>query len=221
MNKTKAKTWNGYFEDYVQRARERGIEPVALLDEEWYDGKKTAESSVLPYISPESVVLEIACGVGRVSRHVASHCKQLCCTDILAEALSQTKHELRQFDNVVFRLLNGYDLEGFADNRFDCVYSFTTFFHFDFELVVVYFAEIKRVLKPGGIAVLEFKRWQDAQDVRQLLDKIESRGGIREYEADLDKWRYVSVEMLKLLCDYFEFDVVGQNLTRFAFRKLA
>ena len=49
MSTTKAGTWNGYYHDYLIRARARGIEPVALLDEEWFDGKTTAHTSVLPH----------------------------------------------------------------------------------------------------------------------------------------------------------------------------
>ncbi len=88
-------------------------------------------------------------------------------------------------------------------------------------MVVAYFAEFKRVLKPNGIAVIEFKRWQDEQDVQQLLEKTESRGGIRKYEADLDKWRYVSLELLAFPCNHFGFEIVNENLTRFTMRKPA
>ena len=69
--------------------------------------------------------------------------------------------------------------------------------------------------------MIEFKRWKDKQDVQQLLEKIESRGGIRKYEADLDKWRYVSLELLALLCNHFNFEIVDGNLTRFTMRKTA
>jgi len=221
MNTTKAEIWNGYYHDYLIRACARGIEPAALLDEEWFDGKTTAHTCVLPHLNSESVVLEIASGIGRVGRFVASNCRKLVCTDILEEALCEAKNNLEQFDNIDFDVTNGYDLQKFSANQFDCVYSFTAFFHFDFELVVAYFAEIKRVLKPNGIAVIEFKRWKDKQDVQQLLEKIESRGGIRKYEADLDKWRYVSLELLALFCNHFNFEIVDGNLTRFTMRKTA
>ena len=109
------------------------------------------------------------------------------CSDIIDEALTEAKINLKDFNNVSFQKINGYDLRVFDDNYFDLVYSFTTFFHFDFELVLKYFEEIKRVLKPAGIAIIEFKRWQDKKDVTELLEKIEAQGGIETYEKELDK----------------------------------
>ena len=134
---------------------------------------------------------------------------------------NETEKDLRHFRNVIFRKINGYDLRAFNNNYFDCLYSFTTFFHFDFELVVNYFAEIKRVLKPEGIAIIEFKRWMDTKDVINLLNIIEQQGGIQKYEAELDKWRYVSKEMLEVLYDYYNLTVIDKDITQFTFRKEA
>jgi ubiquinone/menaquinone biosynthesis C-methylase UbiE len=214
----KGQGWKGYYDYYLTEARRQRVSPLAMLDEQWYDGRITAEA-VLPYLSPASDVLEIACGIGRVSRFVAPHCRQLHCADILDEALEAAKTQLAGFNNISFDKINGYDLTGYQSESFDCVYSFTAFFHFDFELVVSYFAEIKRVLKPRGIAIIEFKQWKDKRDVRQLLDKIEDQGGLEIYHAELDKWRYVSKEMLAILCDFYDLEVVNPDVTKFTFRK--
>lgn len=215
----KEKQWEGYYTYYFSEAARRGVNPLEVLDEQWFDGRRTAEVCVLPYISKESTVLEIACGIGRVSRFVAPHCKYLYCTDVLEEALSEVMKNLKHFKNVSFQKTNGYDLRGFKAEYFECVYSFTAFFHFDFELVANYFSEIKRVLKPGGIAVVEFKRWIGNRDVIELLDKIEHQGGIKKYEVELDKWRYVSKEMLEVLCAYYDLRVIYDDITKYTFRK--
>lgn len=215
----KEKQWQGYYASYLDKASQRGVSTLDILNEEWFDGQRTAEECVLPYISKDSVILEIACGIGRVSKYVASKCKYLFCADIIEEALEEAKNNLKQYSNISFKKINGYNLIGFHENYFDCVYSFTAFFHFDFELVVKYFYEIKRVLKPGGIAIIEFKRWEDKNDVIELLDKIEEQGGIENYEKELDKWRYVSREMLQILCDYYDLLIVDDNTTKFTFKK--
>jgi ubiquinone/menaquinone biosynthesis C-methylase UbiE len=214
----KEQEWEGYYRPYLAHARRRGIEPLALLDDEWADGRETA-LSVLPHLSESSVVLEIACGIGRVSRHVASHCRRLHCADILDEALAEARSQLRGFDNVLFEKINGYDLRRYDAGSFDCVYSFTAFFHFDFELVVHYFSEIARVLRPGGTAIVEFKQWRSAKDVTQLLDKIEEQGGLAAYELERDKWRYVSSEMLAVLCEFHGLQILDPDTTKFTFRK--
>ena len=215
----KENQWKGYYSKYHSEADRKGIDALEILDEQWYNGRKTAKESVLPYISKNSIVLEIACGIGRVSRYVAPEVKHLHCMDILDEALSEVKKNLRLFNNVIFHKANGYDLSGFNDGYFDCIYSFTAFFHFDFELVVNYFCEIQRVLKPEGIGIIEFKQWKNEKDIIQLLNKIEEQGGIKKYEAQLDKWRYVSKEMLKVLCDYYDLKVIDDDMTIFTFRK--
>jgi len=99
------------------------------------------------------------------------------------------------------------------------VYSFNAFFHFDPELVVHYVREIKRVLQPGGMGIIEFKGWTKKEDVTEFLDKIEHQGGIEVYEAELDKWRYVSSDMLVVLCDYYDLEVIDDDVSRFTFRK--
>ncbi len=215
----KEKRWNTYYSEYVSRSKQKGITPLELLDMEWCDGKKTAESCVLPYLTSDSIVLEIACGIGRVSRFVAPRCEYLYCIDILDEALAEAEKNLISFKNVSFQKTNGYDLGDFDEDYFSCVYSFTAFFHFDFEMVVTYFREIKRVLKRGGIGIIEFKRWVKTEDILQLLSKIEEQGGIEEYEAKLDKWRYVSKEMLSILCDHYELKVIDDDVTKFTFKK--
>jgi hypothetical protein len=73
-------------------------------------------------------------------------------------------------------------------------------------------------LKPEGIVIIEFKRWKSRIDVIELLDKIKAQGGLEKYENDLDKWRYVSVEMLEILCDYFNFKIIDKNIIRFTFK---
>lgn len=211
--------WEGYFEVYREKARERGIEPVEVLDLEWRDGRATAERRVLPHLPPDAEVLEIGCGIGRVSRFVAPACARLVCTDILDDALDEARSNLAGFDRASFERTNGYDLSDFDDESFDFVYSFTTFFHFDWEVVVAYFLEIKRVLRPGGMCVLEFKKWIGDGDVDQLLEKVERVGGVAAYEAQLDKWRYVSTEMLRVLCEALGLTVVDPDVTHYGFRK--
>lgn len=214
----KQQEWQGYYRYYLEEAHRQHVSPLEILDEQWWNGRSTAQY-VLPYISSSSEVLEIACGIGRVSRFVALHCGRLHCADILDEALAEARSQLRTFDNVSFDRINGYDLDIYPSGVFDCVFSFTAFFHFDFELVVAYFAEIKRVLKPGGAAVIEFKQWKSEQDVLQLLEKIEHQGGLRTYHAEIDKWRYVSSDMLAVLCDFYDLELLDTDVTKLTFRK--
>ncbi len=215
---TKAAEWRGYYRYYLREARRQKVDALQVLDEQWEDGRRSAER-VLPYVARDADVLEIACGIGRVSRFVTPHCGRLYCADILNEALAQARKNLKPLSNVSFHKTSGYDLAEFAAESFDCVYSFTTFIHFDFELVLRYLAEIKRVLKPSGVALIEFKRWCDRSEVEQLLEKIEDQGGIEIYEREIDKWRYVSKEMLGLACSYYGLQVIDEDTVKYTFKK--
>ena len=216
---TKEQIWHGYYDDYFTKGRARGLSPVEVLDDEWAEGRQTAERCVIPYLSSASAVLEIASGIGRVSRFVAPHCARLCCSDIAELSLEECRANLSRFSNVWFVKTNGFDLGQLADSSFDCVYSFTAFFHFDWEVVIGYFAEIKRVLRPAGVGIIEFKRWDRATDVEQLLGKLERVGGVANYERQLDKWRYVSSEMLELNCAHFDLEPLDRDVTHYTFRK--
>jgi len=58
----KQQEWQGYYDYYFAEARCRSGSPLDVLDQQWFDGRTTAQD-VLPYISTESTVLEIACGI--------------------------------------------------------------------------------------------------------------------------------------------------------------
>jgi len=216
---TKEREWTGYYRYYLSTAKDRGVNALEVLDEQWADGETNAERAVLPHVTASSCVLEIACGIGRVSRFVAPHCSSLCCTDILDEALTEARRNLARFANVSFKKTNGYDLSEFPDEEFDCVYSFTAFFHLDWDLVVTYFAEITRVLRPGGVGILEFKACRTQAHLAELLEKIRTTGGIDKYEVQRDKWRYVSCEMLECVCEANRLEIIDRHLPNFTFRR--
>ncbi len=218
MTRSKEDTWQGYFGPHIARAGERQVAPAELLDEEWADGHKHA-MAVLRYATSDSDALEIACGVGRVSRHVANHCRNLACADIIPEALVETRRVVGDKPGVSYHKINGYDLAGFEDAAFDIVYSYGTFFHLDFEVVVNYLPEIKRVLRVGGIGFLEFKGFRETGELLLLLEKIK-QVGIASYEAGITKFRYVSPQMLSLACSHFDLKILDDDVTKFTFQRI-
>ena len=55
---------------------------------------------------------------------------------------------------MTFLLGNGHDLAGVADRSIDAVWSFDVFVHINEAQWRTYAAEIRRVLKPGGVGVI-------------------------------------------------------------------
>jgi hypothetical protein len=73
-------------------------QPLDVLDQQWFDGRTNAQC-VLPHIAADSEVLEIACGIGRISRFIAPHLRRLHCADILTKP-SRKLNQLGEFHNI-------------------------------------------------------------------------------------------------------------------------
>jgi SAM-dependent methyltransferase len=100
--------------------------------------------------------LEIGCGVGRNSVHFARRFRRVDAVDV-SPTMIRIAREQDPPDNVVFAATSGSDLAVFGDGAFDLVFSNLVFQHIpDDAVVAAYVAEIGRVLRPSGAAVLQF-----------------------------------------------------------------
>jgi ubiquinone/menaquinone biosynthesis C-methylase UbiE len=142
------------YRDFWERAAE--VDPIRAIsdqDDEWsfeVSGREDAEdlAALLP---AGGAVLEIGCGTGRVMQHLARVCKRLHGIDISRAMVEQGRQRLRHLPDVSFEVGNGYDLEPFADESFDLVYSLYAFQHMPKTTAYNYFAESARVLRPEGL----------------------------------------------------------------------
>ncbi len=119
-----------------------------------------------------SSVLEIACGTGRVTRHLRKVLPagvRLFATDISSDMLSIAKRELNN-NGIIFQVEDAQKLS-FADNSFDVVIcQFGVMFLPDKKKG---FEEILRVLKPDGKLI--FSTWDDTLKVpifKALIDDL-------------------------------------------------
>ena len=103
------------------------------------------------------VLLEIGCGNGRMTRELARRFEHVYALDISERMVEQGKGLLADIKNVTFVVGNGVDLGGISDRQCDFCFSYTVFQHMPTkEVVFDYLEEIYRVLKPGGIARIQF-----------------------------------------------------------------
>jgi SAM-dependent methyltransferase len=105
--------------------------------------------NVLP--DRDAVVLEIGCGMGRVTQHLAALYREVHGIDISSEMVKRGQQRLAHLPNVHFHQGNGYDLEPFADESFDLVISGFAFQHMPKTVAYNYFLETWRVLRPDGL----------------------------------------------------------------------
>jgi SAM-dependent methyltransferase len=101
--------------------------------------------------------LEIGCGSGRLMRPMSRHFLEIHGVDVAGDAIRQARENLQDLPHAHPREIHGTSLEDFADQSFDFVYSFALFPYIPSrELVVAFLREIHRVLRPGGLARLQF-----------------------------------------------------------------
>jgi ubiquinone/menaquinone biosynthesis C-methylase UbiE len=152
--------------DWNERARENSkwyINTVRMdQSEEEFDA--TGQNEINTLILPELVLmtegkdpkelkfLEIGCGIGRMTKHLAGIFGEVHSTDVSGEMIGQARERLGTLLNVHLHETNGVDLAALPNNYFDVVFSAYVFQHVPSkEVIASNIREAYRVVKPGGI----------------------------------------------------------------------
>jgi len=107
-------------------------------------------------ISQSWKVLDLGCGIGRITKLMSPKCLEIAGVDFSEEMLERAKSYLSSIDNIQLFLNNGFDLQGFEDATFDFIYSMITLQHIPSRIVIEnYILEIARILKPNGLTRLQ------------------------------------------------------------------
>jgi SAM-dependent methyltransferase len=96
------------------------------------------------------VAVEIGCGAGRMSRHVAPRVARLVACDVAPEMLRIARARLAGAINVDFLETDGRTLRPLPDASADLVFSAVVLQHVARSVAASYVAEAFRVLRPGG-----------------------------------------------------------------------
>lgn len=141
-------------------------------DEEsfWSSGPENLDATLTPFgrkIEPGDRVVEIGCGIGRMTRALAARAAHVTGIDVSAEMIAQARRTLADLDNVSLLVGNGRDLTVLPDGSADVVYSFIVFQHIpDPAITCAYVREIGRVLRPGGWTVFQVSERPDIHDAQ-------------------------------------------------------
>ncbi len=170
-----------------RRARENALFFVdnrldyVVPDEEyfWSSGEDVLDSMLGlagVEIRPADRVLDIGCGVGRVTRALAPRAAGVVALDVSPEMLKRARELNPGLDNVDWVQGDGVSLRPLEDASIDGCFSHVVFQHIaDPEITLGYVREIGRVLKPGGWALVQVStdpgvhRRPGVGGVRQLL----------------------------------------------------
>lgn len=107
-------------------------------------------------------VVEIGCGIGRITRAIAERAGSVLGVDVSPEMVDRCREALSDLDNVRVLVGNGHDLSGVPDASAHVVYSFIVFQHIpDPSITCEYIRDIGRVLRPGGWTIFQVSESPD------------------------------------------------------------
>lgn len=156
--------WDRHFRQWIEKAETEGVDVNDIGDQAWRDDHldEALREFYLPYVSPDSVVMELGPGTGRVTRHLVGRCAKLELVDnsrFVIEWLSKYLSGKGQFS--VHRI----DLPlvpGVGSESVDTVIAHGVFEHLDFDETAFFLDEFFRVLKPGGHVSLNYDTLHNA-----------------------------------------------------------
>lgn len=101
-------------------------------------------------------VLEIGCGLGRLTRPLAAAASHVWALDVSPEMLARARAQSPQLGNVTWVQGDGSSLAGIEDASMDACFSHVVFQHIpDPAVTLGYVREMGRVLSPGGWAAFQ------------------------------------------------------------------
>ena len=120
------------------------------------DLAKVLKHYLSPYVTADASVLEIGPGGGRWTQFLMP-AREIVLVDLNAEFFPYLEDRFRDHAaKLRFYQTSGYELAGVETESVDFVFSFGTFVHIRPQGIDEYLAEISRVLRPGGVASIQY-----------------------------------------------------------------
>jgi SAM-dependent methyltransferase len=145
---------------------------------------RVVDEYIEPFLKPGMTALEIGPGAGRWTRYLLS-AGRLVLVDIDETFLQFLAANLSHDDIVTYRS-DGFDMSGIPSASVHYVFCFGTFVTIEPKRVRTYLREIKRVMKNGGVAVVQYAA---ANKPRAKLFV-----GFEQYSADeIERWLNMTI----------------------------
>lgn len=163
-----ASLMNREWDDIAARNPHYGIlswpdfqDPANIDEERFYASGAVQADTFLAAIGLRETrgqtMLEIGCGVGRMTHRFAERFETVYALDISQRMIDRARARWGHLRNVRFLKGTGQDLAGVEDASVPFVFSFLVLQHLtDEEIVFRYIRECARVLRPAGVAFLQF-----------------------------------------------------------------
>jgi SAM-dependent methyltransferase len=120
----------------------------------WQSGERVVDQILQRLgvgLAADDEVLEIGCGLGRLTRVLAERARRVWAFDISSEMLRQGRELNEHLNNVEWVHSDGTTLQPVGDGAASACFSFVVFQHVpDPAITLGYVREMGRVLRPGG-----------------------------------------------------------------------
>jgi SAM-dependent methyltransferase len=193
-----------YWDDYFRQRERRGEE----LD---WRGRWT--DAFLPLLRKGGArsVLELGCGMGSDAARLAAAGFEVTATDLSSEAVMGARRRYPQVDR--FEVVDMTERLPFAPESFDAVMANVSLHMFTWDVTRTVFAEVRRVLRPGGLFLFHVNAREDRplraerRPVRRLLEPnyvLEEAGQVVRFFSHgdllalLGGWADVEVERIEI-----------------------
>ncbi len=155
-------------------------------EEFWASGERdvaTMLETLNIQVPARAELVEIGCGIGRMTRALAQRAAAVRAVDVSAEMISLARKHNDALDNVEWTLGDGTSLAGVGTASADACLSFVVLQHIpDPEVTLGYVREMGRVLRPGGWAAFQVsnepsvhRKLSPARRAREALDALRGR----------------------------------------------
>jgi SAM-dependent methyltransferase len=172
-------------------------------DRFWEDGRRDLDTlldAADVRVRAGDVVVEIGCGVGRLTRPLAARAKLVRALDVSPRMLDLARRHNPGLTNVDWLQGDGRSLQPIASTSADACLSHVVFQHIaDPAVTLAYVGEIGRVLRPGGWAALHVSNdpavHRRRPHPRRLVERLRSLAGRAPRGQDHPDWRGSSIEL--------------------------
>jgi SAM-dependent methyltransferase len=118
---------------------------VSFLDQEVFS----------PFLGTCGTLLEIGAGGGRFTEILLPKCRRLIASDTSPTMLKLLRKRFPHDTKIEYLLLDGKGLSGVDARSVDAAFSWGVFVHLQHWDIYNYIQELKRVLRPGGKAIIQ------------------------------------------------------------------
>lgn len=149
-----------------------------------YSGVVLKRDFIDPYVSSDVDIIEVGCGGGRFTQYLTD-ARTLHLVEYNEKMFDIIRYEFpaKTLNKITFIHSQGSDFNGVKSESMDRVFTFDVFVHLELDLIEGYISEMKRVLKPGGYAIIHY-----ADASKELARKNISVGMFVEmYPEDMHK----------------------------------